>query len=331
MSLYRCSACNYESKYITSVKNHINRKNKCSDDKIPTLIKIEVEIKCEFCLKNLCNINGLNAHLKICKIKRDIERKQREKTKEEKEKDNKIKKLEKMVERLAKQPNVSNSNSNSNNMTNSNNTTNNNMFNITISLTPYNDPNMEGMQQYLEAAVRKTFLSVPTLIESVHFNDEYPENQNICITNRRTKDAKVFDGKKWRTIKKDLLINEIVDTYERELTNYAEEHGKTKYIKEYDSAKKRGNGEKDLKEEVHNVIYDNSDKVNTKIKEVQKPIKLIEEQEQESESNSEESEKESESGSETDSEPPPLDVYAEFYEKHRSVSESDSDPETEPE
>jgi len=83
------------------------------------------------------------------------------------------------------------------------------------------------MQQYLEAAIRRTFLSVPNLIESVHFNDEYPENQNICITNKRTKDAKVFDGKKWKTINKDLLLNEMVDTYERELTNFAEEKGNT--------------------------------------------------------------------------------------------------------
>jgi len=155
------------------------------------------------------------------------------------------------------------------------NTTNNVQINnnyITISLTPYNDPNMKGMQPYLEAALRKTFLSIPNLIENVHFNNEYPENQNICITNKRTNDAKVFDGKKWKTVNKELLLNEIVDTYERELTNYAEENGKTRFIKDYESAKRRGgvNAEKDLKEEVHNVIYDNSIKVNTRIKEVKK-------------------------------------------------------------
>jgi hypothetical protein len=172
---------------------------------------------------------------------------------------------------------------------------------------------MEGMQQYLEAALRKTFLSVPNLIESVHFNKEYPENQNICITNRRTKDAKVFDGKKWKTVNKELLINEIVDTYERELTNYAEEQGKTKFIKEYNNAKKRGNAEKDLKEEVHNVIYDNSDKVNTKIKEVRKEIKEIEQQ------------SESENSEDSNSEPPQLDEYDEFRKQFEdSNSESDN-------
>ncbi len=69
---------------------------------------------------------------------------------------------------------------------------------------------------------------------------------------------------------KDILLNEIIDTYERELINYAEEKGKTKYISDYETAKKRGNGEKDLIDEVHNVIYDNSNRVNTKISEVQK-------------------------------------------------------------
>ncbi len=278
MSLYKCSACDYQSYFKTNVENHIGRKNKCSKHELK-VITIDVNITCIYCNKNFSSMANKTRHLKICKEKCKAD-------------EVKIKKLEienKVLKKSLK------SNVNITNI-NSNNTTNNNMINITISLTPYNDPNMEGMQQYLEAAVRKTFLSVPTLIESVHFNNEYPENQNICITNRRTKDAKVFDGKKWKTINKDLLLNEIVDTYERELTNYAEEHGKTRYIKDYGSAMKRGNAEKDLKEEVHNIIYDNSEMVNTKIKEVQKSIKTIKEPDSDSEPDSE---PEPESDSET--------------------------------
>ena len=179
------------------------------------------------------------------------------------------------------------------------------------------------MQQYLEAAIRKTFLSVPTLIESVHFNKDYPENQNICITNRRTKDAKVFDGKKWKTVSKDILINEMVDTYERELTSYAEEQGKTKFIKEYESAKKRGNGEKDLKEEVHNVIYDNSEMVNTKIKEVEKLV--IEDDKKDKKKKQEEQEQDEDSSSESDDEPPPVDQYEEFEKTMKDYSDEDED------
>lgn len=250
--MYKCSACNYESYYKVNVEKHINRKNKCSNDKLE-IHKICTIIDCDYCKLKFSSMANKNRHLKICN---------------ERSKSMRIKKLEEENDELRRL-------THQNVVNNTTNNTTNNTINITISLTPYNDPNMQGMQQYLEAAIRKTFLSVPTIIESVHFNDQYPENHNICITNKRTNDARVFDGKKWKTVNKDLLINEMVDTYERELITYAEVQGKDKYIKDYEVAKRRGNGEKDLKDEVHNVIYDNSNKVNTKIKEVQKIINNI--------------------------------------------------------
>ncbi len=287
--MYKCSACDFRSDYKSNVVKHVNKTKKCSNVDTFEVVKISVEIKCEYCDKILSDKNSKTRHLKICKLKPNEK--------------SKIKQLEdKVAELSSKLSAVKITNNNTTNNTNSNNTTNNTINNyITISLTPYNDPNMEGMQQYLEAALRKTFLSVPNLIESVHFNKEYPENQNICITNRRTKDAKVFDGKKWKTVNKELLLNEIVDTYERELTNYAEEQGKTKFIKEYNNAKKRGNAEKDLKEEVHNVIYDNSDKVNTKIKEVKKLTRGIEQQSESEDDNDSNSLLEQLEDSDTDS------------------------------
>ncbi len=300
---YKCSLCNYIANYRKDILKHFNKKKRCSkEDNEPEVIEIISDITCSICNKKLANNNSLSRHLEVCKRKQD---------------NKKIKQLEdKIAELSGKLSTVNINNHTTNNHTNnSNNTTNTQTINnyISINLTPYNDPNMEGMQHYLEAALRKTFLSVPTLIESVHFNDDYPENQNICITNKRTKDARVFDGKKWKTINKDLLLNEIVDTYERELTNYAEEQGKARYIKEYNNAKKRGDAEKDLKEEVHNVLYDNSNMINTKIKEVQKPIRRSETQELLNDE------------SETGSEPPSLDEYDEFKKQFDSDSDSDSD------
>jgi len=303
MSVYKCSACNFTSDYKCNVIKHISKQKKCSAEKLK-IILIESTIECSICSNIFSDKNSLNRHFKKCKIQYEDNKK--------------IKELENKVTELSSK--LLSTNINTTNNTTNNTMTNTNTINnyITINLTPYNDPNMEGMQQYLEAAVRKTFLSVPNLIESVHFNDEYPENQNICITNRRTNDAKVFDGKKWKTINKELLLNEIVDTYERELTNYAEENGKIRYIKDYESAKKRGNAEKDLKDEVHNIIYDNSEMVNTKIKEVQKPIKRHDTQEI---LNVVDSQIDSKTSSETSSEPPPFDEYEEFRKKLESESE----------
>jgi len=227
--------------------------------------------------------------------------------------------------------NTTNTNAhNTNTMTNSNN-----VNYITINLTPYNDPNMEGMQPYFEAALRKTFLSVPKLIESVHFNKKYPENHNICITNKRTKDAKVFDGQRWKTVSKGSLFTEIVGSFERELTSYAEEKGKMAYIENYDKAKKRGNGEKDLTEEVHNVIYDNNEMVNTKSGQVEKlvippkpgakPVPVEPDTQSEDEP---EPEPEPEPGPE-DLKPPPVDQFEELQKlMHDPDPFSDSEPES---
>jgi hypothetical protein len=312
---YKCSGCTFSTQYITSIKNHIARKNKCSEGVLEIQV-VDADIRCTFCDTKLSNNNSLTRHLKTCKEKIKLDTYNRIKDKEIAQLKKELKKERSKNEKTAKTINNNTTTNNNNTMTNSNNTINNY---ITISLTPYNDPNMEGMQQYLEAAIRKTFLSVPNLIENIHFNKEYPENHNICITNRRTKDARVFDGKKWKTINKELLLNEMVDTYERELTNFAEEKGNAKYIKNYESAMKRGNAEKDLVEEVHNVIYDNSEMVNTKIKEVVKPIQIKDET----------SEKEEESIHDSDqsegSEAEQVDEYEEF---RKQLEDSDSEPES---
>jgi DNA-directed RNA polymerase subunit RPC12/RpoP len=295
MPKYACGRCNYETSSKRNIDRHVNKINQCKGENQLKILVFDEQYLCNKCGKKYSSIDNMKKHQKnTCKLL--IEEKQELERIELLKKDQKIKELELKL--------VQNSGIITNNIATNNITTNNNSINyITISLTPYNDPNMEGMQKYLEAALRKTFLSVPNLIESVHFNKEYPENHNICITNRRTKDAKVFDGKKWKTVNKEILINKIVDTYERELTNYAEEKNKTKFIKEYESAKKRGNGEKDLKEEVHNILYDNSEMINTKIKEVEK---MIEDPKTKTNVAS------SESSSESSSEPPPLDDYIEF-------------------
>ncbi len=240
--MYKCSLCDYSTVYKKDIYKHINKTKKCCEsEETPEIIEtlIPVHKFCKICNKKLANIYSLKRHELKCESY-------------------KFNNNDKIIELSA----------GTINNTINNNTTINNY--ITISLTPYNYPNMEGMKQYIEAAIRKSLMSVPNLIESVHFNDKFPENQTICITNKRTKDAKVFDGKMWKTINKEVLISEITDNYERELTSYAEEKGKTAYIDNYTEAKQRKNGEEILKEEIHNILYDNNKKVNTKITEVKK-------------------------------------------------------------
>ena len=111
-------------------------------------------------------------------------------------------------------------------------------------------------------------MSVPHIIQQIHFNKELPENHNICITNYRSKLAKVFIGKKWKTMDEDELIDELVNTYENLLEDWADQNPeRMKYIEKYKEIKERDGEEKvikDLKDEVKKLIYDNRNMIKIK-------------------------------------------------------------------
>ena len=51
--------------------------------------------------------------------------------------------------------------------------------------------------------------NLSTYLEYVHFNDDAPENKNICITNKRDNTVNVFDGKSWNLRDKQECLEEI--------------------------------------------------------------------------------------------------------------------------
>lgn len=220
----------------------ISRKKKCgSEDEIAEIIETKVEIKCEYCNKTYSLKKNLIRHQKdSCKAKLQILQKKLN------EAEDKIKELESI-----KPTTIINDNSTTNNTVNNN---------IIINITPYNDPNLEGAQRYYKEAIKKIFMSVPTIIERIHFNTDLPENHNICITNYRSKLAKVFNGREWKTMDEDHLIDELVNTYEGLLEDWAEDKPeRMKYIEKYKEIKLRDGAEKvnkDLKDEVKKLIYD---------------------------------------------------------------------------
>ena len=179
----------------------------------------------------MVNKTSINRHIKICKLKQ-----------QSLEQENKN-----LREKLAK----TKSKPNTINIINNNN--------VNINLTPWNNPYLpDDIEKYYSEAVKKIFLAVPTLIKFIHFNEEHPENHNICIRNARSKVAKVFNGKEWESIDEDRLINTLINDYESMLTYFAEEKY-TPYITKMNIIKKRDTEEKvydDLQVEIKRVIHD---------------------------------------------------------------------------
>ena len=82
---------------------------------------------------------------------------------------------------------------------NSNNTTNNIQINITAPR-EFNKENPRWLtQEVLLDAIRDVTTAIPKLIKAKHFNDKYPENNNIRLGDRRDikKRLKVFQDERW--------------------------------------------------------------------------------------------------------------------------------------
>lgn len=239
---FKCSGCDYVSTNKHCVLKHINKTNKCKKDVELKILTVEVDIICEFCNKQFNTKPSMNRHQKVCKVKKTNIEKELE---IEKQKNKDLEKEVEILKAIASKPSIGTQN------------------NIMINLTSYNNPNLKDIDKHLKASAKKLFLAVPTIIEKIHFNEEMPENHNIVIKNARTKIAKVFNGKKWTTIDEEQLLDELVETYESLLIEYANENG-SNYFEKMNKIKFRDSEEKvysDMKVEVKKVLYDNRDMV----------------------------------------------------------------------
>ena len=65
--------------------------------------------------------------------------------------------------------------------------------------------------------------AIPKLIESVHFNDEKPENKNIVMPNKKENMLKVYDGDKWIYKNKNETIRDLIDSKYMIIDNHYDE------------------------------------------------------------------------------------------------------------
>ena len=202
MTAYKCSGCEYTSELKMNVERHINKLNKCSEEKLMINV-INGIINCTYCNKEFTTQTILHKHEKNCKDKEkaniiEILKKQSEDLKKQSEDLKELKEEIKNFRNLTivKQDTI---------------ITNTNTF-ITVQLRPYNDPKLpDDMDDIYEDAWSKK-KSIATFIERIHFNPDLPENHNICITNLKSNLVKVFTEQGWVTIDQDNLLNEIMIT-----------------------------------------------------------------------------------------------------------------------
>jgi hypothetical protein len=102
------------------------------------------------------------------------------------------------------------------NNTNNTNNTNNGQINCNNTVNIYQfgkeDYSKIPNQLILKAIMSSTGAGIPCkLIEKLHFNNDFPELKNICITDRNRKYALLWNGKQWTQHKYDDLGTDMLD------------------------------------------------------------------------------------------------------------------------
>lgn len=198
MVFHVCPRCHYQTKYKTSLREHYNRKNKCESlfnditiDDCISLLNIKKINVCEHCDKKFTRSDSLKRHKERCY-------ELRLKILEEK---NKI--LEEKLDKSSLNT-VNNVNINCGNTYN----ININDFNNTNYIIALEDLKQSIRQSLLKNDGRNMNIECENLVELVHCNDKYPENQNILITDRTRGEAKIKQGDKFVSTRIDDAIEE---------------------------------------------------------------------------------------------------------------------------
>lgn len=184
-----CPTCNY-----SSTNEHNFNRHKCRE---PT------EFQCDVCNKYYKSQLSLYKHKKTC-VAEDVEE------------DEKDKEIARLKAELEMQKNIVN-----NTVNNNNNTTNiNNGVVINIVL-PHKKTSIDHLTDldYFNILGRN-LMSIPLMIEKIHFNKDVPENHNIYIPNIKNKFAMLYNGSEWSLHNRDEIIHNLIVDNEMRLEDW---------------------------------------------------------------------------------------------------------------
>ena len=84
----------------------------------------------------------------------------------------------------------------------------------------------------IKQILNKQFMSLEESIKQIHFNDNLPEYNNVFITNLKDDIAYIFNGKQFISIRKNEMLNDLIDIHVNEI-NLSLEKNKNKLNEKY--------------------------------------------------------------------------------------------------
>ena len=205
--------------FVTEKTLFVTEKTLFVTEKIP---KINNTINCSFCEKKFNFRQNKYQHEKICKLKKNNKIEQLE---------NSINELKDQVSILLKEKKTSQK---IKSQLNNNGNINNIKQQINNTYVKFGDLDYQKIlnNNQIKQILNKQFMALEESIKQIHFNNNFPEYNNVFITNMKDDIAYIFNGKQFISIRKNEMLNDLIDTHVNEL-NLSLEKNKNKLNNKY--------------------------------------------------------------------------------------------------
>lgn len=282
MSEYNCLSCEFSTHLKTNFSRHLKTSKhlaKCESSKghpIPennTTLISEVKHICKYCNKGFAYKQGLHKHVKnVCKKRQKEDMKEYTRLLNA---PNKTAKSQKEMNRLATELQIEN------NITGSKD----------VQLVNFHKTDYESMSNniYKNSAMRCNSCVI-TFVKYVHFNDAFPQNQNIYISNLSSGHISIYQNDRWEMLDRKVELDNFYDNIQNILDDWARGN-KSKYPMAYEKFQQylsnidTGGTEDHLKKLFEYSLYNDRPEARREAAANRKALELIKEEEEKSEKN----------------------------------------------
>ena len=244
--LFRCNICDKNYASQSSICNHNkkfhNNNNKSNISQLSTNYKSVIsqiptndnsntniikEYDCRYCNKSYNHFQSRWKHEQCCKIKNDNKIEQLEKT---------IIEMENQIATILKDKGKIHPKTlqKINNQLNNNGKIITNINTINNTYVKFGDLDYEKIlnNKQIKHILNQQYMSLEESIKKIHFNENLPEYSNIFITNMKDDLAYVFNGNQFISVRKNEMLNELIDSHIKEI-NLSLEKNKNKLNEKY--------------------------------------------------------------------------------------------------
>ena len=207
MHVFECKLCRKLFKQKSDLTRHLKRKYPCGELDNASMTHSEEKdnsFACKHCGKEMKHYQSRWRHERKCKNKVDSvgnlitllnEEHEREKEKWLQERKQMKEQIQLLLEKLTA-PQVTHNH--------------NNTYIVNVNHFGHEDMSYIS-QNYIQRLLKHPCAAVPELIKHIHFNPQHPENRSIKITNRKARFAEVFVNSGWQLMRKQDILDKIVD------------------------------------------------------------------------------------------------------------------------